>query len=73
MKWIKYKLNDCVVQIPYNERGCEIAKTEADNGKYYIEETEMSTEELGVLDVVLDVITDIAYRLCILELGGGVA
>lgn len=40
MKIIKYTLKGFAVEMPWNEVNEEIAKREADNGKYIVEEQE---------------------------------
>ena len=74
MKYICYTIqsgNDVLEKtIPYTEANMEIAKTES-VGDVTVEDYEMQ-ESIDQNEVMIDLLADHEYRLCILELGGDV-
>lgn len=55
MKVIKYKWNNLTVRIPWSEKGEELAKKEAQDGVYTIEESELpERNHVVTADVVLN-------------------
>lgn len=52
MKYIKYLFEGNEVEMPYNDRNLEIARKEADNGEYTIEDNGLPEPEAPESDAV---------------------
>jgi hypothetical protein len=48
MKVLKYLFNNCPIEMTWNETNEEIAKKEADNGEYTIEDVETDTTDEAI-------------------------